>query len=468
MQSQKMKFKIIGLLFLASMARIGALDIWSDVSVLGSVNDSPFYLRSNRWGEISPEGMQASLGLGGEQAFCFADWLGLDIKADISARATEDSDVYIRELYGRLNVPYFRFSGGIFRDTRGELPDAKLSSGSMVMSGNAPPLPKITFTSDGFIPVPFTREQLLVKGGISHGWFTGERCVDSPLLHEKWAYAKIQREDIFSIYFGLIHEVIWAGTSEDGRASPATWDSFWRVFWGGKSDEHPDLADYINLEGDQLGIWDIGATISFDRFDLNLYKHHYFEDASGMQAVNNFKDGLWGVNVETHGIFSFIDSFVFERVYTLKQSGDYHNIGDIILGGRDSYYSHNLYQSGWTNDGWINGTPFVLTAGEGEDLRIVGNRFFVSHFGARGHISTNIEYTVKFSKIRYKFPFTVSDIKIPEEEDERLYQYYYYGGLSIDEPLGVEKLNVSFEIGLDHGDIFPFNVGVLLNVKYEF
>jgi hypothetical protein len=460
------KLFIIILFILISALNTGALDFWSDAAFSGFVNQIPFWLKSNRWGEISPDSMQLALGIGASQSLLFSEWLSLDLKADLSTRIKEDPDFYIREVYGKLKLSSFYLSGGVFQDTRGELPDESLSSGRMVISGNAPPIPKITFASDGFVPVPFTQEQLLVKGGISHGWFSGERYIDGPLLHEKWAYAKIQRKDIFSIHFGLIHEGIWAGFDPDGNGGSPSWDSFLGILLGRQSAENPDLPDWIGLEGNHLGIWDIGSTISFDRFDLNLYKHHYFEDSTGLLKIRNFRDGLWGINIETEYIFPFLDSILFERVYTWDQSGDYHNIGEIILGGRDVYYSHYFYKSGWTNDGWINGNPFILTAGEGEDLRIAGNRIFARHIGIRGHIGKCTEYIVKFSKVQYKYPFTVSDVKIPDEENERLYQYHYYGGITHD--LDDKPLSVDLAFGLDHGDVSPFNLGVLFNVRYNF
>src|SRR5690606_10131284 len=78
---------------------------------------------------------------------------------------------YLKARYGALE-----FRGGRFEEILGEV-DPLLSTGSLGISGNALPIPKIGFAFPDYVAVPFTNGWLQVKGLISHGWMGNEQSM---------------------------------------------------------------------------------------------------------------------------------------------------------------------------------------------------------------------------------------------------------------------------------------------------
>ena len=212
--------------------------------------------------------------------------------------------------------------------------------------------------------------------------------------------------------------------------------------------------------GDTFGIWDVGSRIGFDSFDLHFYKHHFFEDGSGAFKFQNTSDGLWGIAYVPRdpGVLRKID---IEFLNTKHQSGAYHDVSqitgdpedsDVILGGRDSYYSNSAYKSGWTHLGHVVGTPFFLTSGSGDELRIASNRIRALHIGSALSPSDDFGITVKGSFARHYPPYTQSDADFFVESGHKDF-FHCLLGISRRSPLNIDglmlKVQGAFDVGLD-------------------
>ena len=310
----------------------------------------PLWLHANRFGTV-PDDSWSTITSG---SYGIVGTMGDDLRFDATvgvAGVIEDAGVYAQLQRGDLAFGwrFLELRGGVFPSTRGFVAFPELSSGSLSISGNAAPIPLIQLTTPEFVGLPFTGDMVSVFGGISHGWFTGDRYVDDILLHEKWAYLGLGNDESpIRLYGGLIHQVMWAGESvflsEGSQPGSASWENYWRVFFNDSGgDDSPDT-DQANKIGNAVGTYDLGFTVDIGGATLHAYHQHFFEDGSGRRWRNGV-DGLYGVGLESRRpLIGFPNRFIYERIITTYQSGEFHDLtvngSTIGLGGRDSYY-HN-------------------------------------------------------------------------------------------------------------------------------
>ena len=460
-------FSIMLLILLFTAVWLPALDVIVDSGFSTSYEQVPFLLSANTWGDVyNDKNFQGYLGTRIKHDIpFFNDSLQFSIVADGAIRISDEPDINPREVYGKFSFGDFFLVGGLLRSTVGDTPLPDLTLGSMAVSANAPPVPKLTFASDGYFSLPFTNETLWIKGGISQGVFLDDRYVDNLYLHEKWGYLKFQKEDAFSFHLGLVHEAIWDGAASGGNF---VWGDLISAFLGMDGGAE---ADGSTVAGDALGIYDIGSTMIFDTYSLHLYKHHFFEDGSGLK-LQNIGDGLWGLGLEFNKKELF-SNFVFEFLNTVDQSGSYHNVilqdgSNLILGGLDNYYSHNLYRSGWTNYGFSLGTPFILTSGDGTSTRIASNRVRAFILGVQGFIAGN-RYLVKTAYATHYYPYTAGDAdEIVSSEGDSISFLHMLFEYSIDDFAGKEGIGVTFQGAFDIDSLGGFYPGALVVVKYKY
>src|SRR5699024_9922855 len=138
--------------------------------------------------------------------------------------------------YGTIAYGAFQLKGGRFYDRIGDV-FTPLSMGSLALSPNAAPIPKIKFGIFEYTSVPFTSGFVEVKGAIAHGWFGGHRRFNGTWLHEKYVYLRFGGDFAFRPYIGLVHEAMWGGTSNDNFDNPDSFRDFLRVFGGMGGDE---------------------------------------------------------------------------------------------------------------------------------------------------------------------------------------------------------------------------------------
>mgnify|MGYP006272497083 CR=1 FL=1 len=423
----------------------------------------PLWLGSNRFGVHEHTRFQGSAGLAGSVSADIGPGFLLQSSLVARYRASENNELIVPEAWAGASYRGVLLRGGIVPITLGKLPNPELSSGSMAVSKNARPIPRITFGLEGFRPVPLLGSFLETDFGISHGWFTDDRYVEGALLHEKWLYLRIKREGFFGVHAGIVHEAMWGGDSPS--AAPVNFDNYLRVFFGRSGGEDASTSDQINALGNTLGIWDFGIDLEFSGATLHGYYQHHFEGMGSFWRFRNAHDGLWGATVELKEPRRYLPShFLYERMITKFQSGPYHDIGDIQLGGRDSYYSNGTYRSGWTHYGRIIGTPFFRTAGEFEDLRIASNRVDVHHYGVGGAIGDRTSYRFLFSRVSHRQAYAPVTLVAP---DSKKVQWHLLLELEQTQLFGLEQLNGTAGFGFDTGELYDTTVGMLLSASWK-
>ena len=300
--------------------------------------------------------------------------------------------VYFKETFLRYNFSEDTFVrlGKYYRDFSTYLNDS-LSSGHMLVSHNAEPMPKIGLITSKDIK---KNNNISFKFGVSHGVFDhketikyingrGEEIHDfytkSPFLHEKFIYININKNN-YQIRFGLVHEAMWAGATSRNGKQPSKLKDFFKVI--AAEDGPYEGGPHANALGNHLGIWDFYYERNNNKKILKLYYQHFFEDTSSLRLRNEI-DGLWGIELKnyisnTNILLEYLDTThaTMDPPYQL-----------------DYYYSNYQYTPGWSYGNNIIGNPFVNKDGSEigfQEIKLI-------HLGISGKIFSNY-YSLKTSR----------------------------------------------------------------------
>lgn len=264
----------------------------------------------------------------------------------------------------------------------------KLSSGSLLRSNNAEPIPKISLS---YKLTPF-KKNLTLKLSLSHGWLDKNQFYsDAPFLHEKFIYLESKQKS-FDIGMGFVHEAIWAGSITDINSQ------YYNIS-GGNGNQPDKLKDFIrifltadgpimegqshaNAIGSHLGIWDFFFIKKLKGGEVKLYYQHIFEDTSGLRFKNK-TDGLWGAEIQSKGG----NRFLAELINSSNCCIDPPYINDI-------YYFNHQYSGGWTYKGNTIGNVFLNL--NTPDITINPSKFL--HLGAEYRISQKSKLLILYNK----------------------------------------------------------------------
>lgn len=432
---------------------IYATEIQIDLSVTEEIlfntskSDTPHYMSANQWGNMGEKNVQAiSIIDYRHQINNVNDYFSFEWGITAGFNINESSKLLLNQFYGQINFKALTLYVGKKKQTVGSNPE-ELSSGSMVVSSNATPIPKINLGFFEYVTVPYTWDILQIKGNIAHGWFEGERKQDGVLLHEKSLYLRFNTKTGLYPYVGFVHEAMWGG---DGLMS-VTWTNFIKTFFASNGGNDSLSTEQINALGNHLGIWDFGISGYYKSIDFQVYYEHYFEDFSGINFSNGL-DGLWGLTLQPKNI-KFINRFLFEYLKTDDQSSSKDEV--------DSYYFNSVYRSGWTNLYDIIGNSFITSRGTGDTLSIADNRMKVIHMGINGPISDVLDYTIQMAYARYYDAYHGSS-----EYESGDYMVYLYGQMVWDNFIR-EDLTLKTAMAYDFGsadNIFGISFALTWNL----
>lgn len=241
------------------------------------------------------------------------------------------------------------------------------TNGNMMWSGNARPLPGITFSTNGFIPVSMHNKWLTVKGLYEENFLIDKRDMTSAMLHHKYFYGKATL-NTWSFTLGMDHWVYWGGTSRTlGKTTGIEY--YPRYVFSLKGGENSSASDKTNAAGNTIGMYVLEVAKNFNGNALTFYWNHPYEDRSGLELAN-MPDGLWGLHYRTNNRTAFVSDIVYEFMGTLDQSGSYHLIPSGVPGvftgrGLDNYFAlgaggGGFYSSGHVFYNKMMGTPLFI------------------------------------------------------------------------------------------------------------
>lgn len=442
--------------------------------------NTPFWLVSNLFGLGSPEFnngyIRANIGKEIDSKKNFS-W---GFKADLVGQWNLPASFRIQQLYGEIKYRALLVSIG----SREYLPlynNLKLSSGDLLYSGNALPIPQIRIGTYGFSPFWGTKGWLAVNAYLSYGMFTDSKWqkhwvepetlrTSNVLFCSRGVWARIGKKEKFPLTVDIGVEI---GTQFGGKSyqngevikmptNILAWVKALIPMTGGS--DTPE-GEQINVEGNFTGEYSISISYSpTSEWNIRPYYEHYFEDHSQMfLEYGAWKDGLWGIEI-TFPKNKFLSKFVFEYIATKHQSGPVlHNSTPQIpeqVSGRDGYYAHYLYGS-WQNWGMTLGTPLAISPLYNR-LHLLYNyntRFLGSHFGLEGNPfkGFNWRMLLTFTKNYGTYSRPLSDIM------------NNFSGL-LELTYNFQKIKglwIKSAIAWDNGPLLGNNFGGLISLGYE-
>lgn len=425
----------------------------------GTGDELPYWLHANQHGTVDPQSsnfLNTLIAKG--ELFNYGD-LSISTKAHLNIRLSEQESIHFSELYLAANYGTFEMTFGRKYEPIG-LNNHALSAGSMMVSNNAIPLNKITLSTPNFENIPFTDGWMEYKGQFSHGWFSGNRDVEDPYLHQKYLYLRLNIEK-FSATGGIVHNTVWGGTSPDHGQLPQSLGDYFRVITATGADEDSDAppGEINNVIGNSVAAYDFAAAYEFDKFDLSLTRLFYLEDGVSTRFRSPW-DGVWGANIQFNDSSSPITAFTYEHINTKQQ--DAKSDQEI---GRASYYNHSIYRSGWTHFGRVLGLP-LITINQGNG-RTIGNNIIVGHHaGFEGQVTNRLQYKMMGT---YSRNYGIGVGKAPrgtidfEERREDQYSFLMETNYKLS---SAENIQLSFSAALDSGTFRESSAGAMIGIRW--
>lgn len=322
----------------------------------------------------------------------------------------------ITELYGELKYRACFLTIGMKPRASG-IVDGNLSSGDLIRSNNATPIPGIGIGFLDFVDIPFTKGWVQINGELMYGkmmdskfkerefnFYSGIEALNL-YYNYKFCYFRTNPDKNFQVTLGMQAGALFGGTtytygngkllSRDVRGFHVK--DLLQAFF-------PREGGEAYYEGSHLGSWDFKATYRFrDGSRLHAYFEWPWEDGSGIGRMNGW-DGLWGVQYDfaQNGILT---KALVEYLDFTNQGGPIHyspadNPESNMTGhasGSDDYYNNGFYGA-YTNYGMGIGTPFLLSPIYNKNgmLSYLHNRARGFHAALEGHPTESFCYRIKF------------------------------------------------------------------------
>lgn len=344
---------------------------------------TPFWHYANTRGQYRP-GATADWVSGASIALPFRGDGGLDwsLGGEVVGRLSDHTNtLHLLQLYGKVQYRGVRLSVGRFPETIAAT-QPSLSIGSMMVSRNAPPVPKIKLFTPDYVDVPFTDGYVQVRGRWSDGVLGANRTVERARLHQKTFYLRFNVGPL-AASGGLVQNTTWGGKGQSNE-----WTDYVHLLVGSQAGTEQDS----NRVGNTIAAYDFGLQYTLEDWQLRATRLFYLEDTVSKRFRSPW-DGMWAVSLRRTDGHGWIDGLLYEHVNTIQQ--------DALQGappGRADYYDHFIFSSGWTYKGTVMGNPVMQFSPE--QNRVVNNMVVAHHLGVTGAPSSRIGYTARFTYSR--------------------------------------------------------------------
>ena len=355
--------------------------------VSSSGTNSPTWLHGNQNGEIALLPHSGNIRAGIVKPSTRPNrWFDYDFGVILSGRiaGTNISTVPHKiEGTGFFNLLYAHARLYVIDITAGIKPlyfgggDKELTCGSLLLSNNAHPFPRISIGIDQWTPIPGLYGYVDLRGGLTHGWLNDNNGkVSHVKLHHKYIGLRAGGKLPINISYEFHHAAMWGGYHIDGLDLGNDFDSFRNILLGRGGGA--TISDQLNKQGNHMLSQLLCLTAKGEDWKVDLYWQDFQEDG-GINFIGcraNSKDGRWGISaVQNH--WPFISGITFEIIQTTDQSGPWHDRDGMVFGGDDSYYSNSSYPQGWTYFGQSICSPL---------LSPTNSRVWAYHAGIKGDI----------------------------------------------------------------------------------
>jgi len=314
-----------------------------------------------------------------------------------------------------------------------------------------------------FTNMPWTNGMVQFKGMFSHGWFTDDRFVDSPYLHQKYLYLKINTGPV-SVIGGIVHNAFWGGTHPTFGQAPQSFDDYIKIVLSQAADpgDNVNPGQISNKLGNSLAAYEFALEYEGDGFDLSATRLFYLEDSVSKRFRSPW-DGVWGVNLSFDEQDRVLNAITYEHINTRRQDAKSDQER-----GRAGYYNHSYYRSGWSHYSRTVGIPLITC--DPETDRVANNIIVGHHVGLTGNLYSTLNYKLLGTYTRnygtasgfYKAPRGSIDF---EERREDNYSLMLELGYT---PQAIQRLQISASAAFDIGEFYGNRVGGEVGVHYTF
>lgn len=353
-------------------------------TVGGAVGGSiPFWHHANTRGQFRP-GATAGGVTGTSLALPFRGSEGLDVSVGgkvVGRLSDHTNTLHFLQLYGKAQYRGFRLSVGRFPETIGATQPA-LSMGSMMVSRNAPLVPKIKLFTPSYVDVPFTDGHLQVRGRWADGLLGKNRTVERPKLHQKTLYLRFNVGP-FAGSGGLVQNTVWGGKGQSNELI-----DYLHLFVGSQAGTEQDP----NRVGNTVAAYDFALQYALDDWRLQATRLFYLEDTVSMRFRSPW-DGMWSLGFRRTNGRGWINGVLYEHMNTIKQDSP-----PGVPRGRASYYNHRIFESGWTYEDAVLGNPLIVFSPT--ENQVVNNMIVAHHLGIKGAPADELGYTVRLTYSR--------------------------------------------------------------------
>ena len=358
---------------------------------------APFWFQSNRNGNISASPFSGNLSLGiYKPATQSRRWFDYDFAVQLTGRVQSKAPIafspyqkqwtgYFNQLYAHARLYFVDITAGI-KPLIYEAIDPLLSSGSMILSGNSQPLPRVTIGIDNYIPFPGLYGYMEVKGGMTYAWMIDNVYVKNCRFHHKFVALRFGGKLPVNLSYEFHHAAEWGGISPVFGDVGSDFHSFINVLLakGGGTMSN----DQKNAQGNHVGSQQLALTAKGNDWNVTAYWQNFFDDNFAFIGLGqNLPDGIWGLSVQQTR-WPWVEGITYEYMNTTDQSGPWHDRDGLCYGANDTYYRNSVFQNGWNYFYRSMGTPFITSPLYNEDGSIytLNSRVRVHHLGIRGDI----------------------------------------------------------------------------------
>lgn len=373
------------------------------VMQIGAVSSSgqyaPYWMQTGRNGAIaaSPHSGNMTIGIVKEATRPNRWWdydFGVTVSGRLHSRLTMTPDrsleriasAYTNSLYAHVRLYIVDITAGV-KPLTYQNGDERLTSGSLLFSSNAAPMPRVSIGIDRWTAFPGLYGYLEIKGGISHLWQADDVYITRGYVHHKYIGGRVGGRLPVKLSYQFHHAAQWGGYSPIYGDLGNDMHAFLTAFKAGAGGSMAN--DQLNAQGNHIGEQQLALEIDVHDWHVTAYWHSLFEDGPirFIGAQMNNRDGLWGLNIQ-QSRWPYIQSVTYELVHTTDQSGPFHDRDGFIYGGADNYYRNSIYRNGWNYHYRTIGNPFITSPiyNTNGELMSTNTRVMAHYVGIRGDI----------------------------------------------------------------------------------
>lgn len=442
------------------------------LNISGSTEQTPFLLHRNRYGSVPLEGNYASGSWRIQKTYNpnnprIAQWsAGAELITNYSL--DQKSNVFFTDLYLAGKLGPIEMSIGQKKEIYG-IVDTLMSAGSLTMSGNARPYPKIQFSIPHFLPLHFTDDFIALKASYSDGLLGNSELnygdikqIPYTYLHQKSVYFRLGKPyQKLHYYLGMTHLAIWGGEG-----------SIWPLYENiskGTSYLKTISGKALNRirTGSHFGTVDLGLQLKHHGWKYMIYRQSIFDTGSLFKIIN-YSDGLNGFSAQRLlpqseiPQYFMIQSYLVEVISTKSQINQ-HPDYELGIYKNGNYGNSLFYKNGWSYKGRMMGNPLISPqSATAEHLPAYATQF-TNNNRILG-INTGIVASMATTKFIFQGNYTMNYGTYLSPFDSMKYQLSLM--LGIETSITKRKnTSLTMQIATDQGELYPNSAGINIGIK---